>query len=266
VDIDQAAHNKVVNVALPIVGDAGNFLQQLNGLLTRNLKIADWHKHLTALKKQYPLGIPPHKKYVTPQQVIEEINVQTKGQAVITTDVGAHQMWAAQYLQHLHPKKWLSSGGLGTMGYGFPAAIGAWFGAPKDDVICISGDGSFQMCIQELGTAIAYDVPVKVFILNNNFLGMVRQWQEFFYEKRYSGVEWGDKPVDFVKVSEAYGALGLRVTKPGDIKKTIAKALAYKGPVVVDFVIRPEESVFPMVPQGSPIDKMLFGDQFEDEM
>ena len=266
VDVDPAEHNKVVNVDLPITADAGDFLRQLNKTFNKKLKIGEWHTHLNKLKKKYPLGIPRTDKFVTPEQVIEEINVQTKGNAVVSTDVGEHQMWAAQYLNHLHPKKWLTSGGLGTMGYGFPAAIGAWYGSPKDHVICISGDGSFQMCIQELGTAVAYDIPVKVFVFNNNFLGMVRQWQEFFYAKRYSGVEWGDKPVDFVKVAEGFGVMAMRINKAKDVAPMIAKALKHRGPVVVDVTIRPEESVFPMVPQGSPIDKMLFGDQFEDEM
>ena len=265
VDIDPAEHNKVVKVELPISGDARDFLLQLNKQVTKKLKVDPWLKHLNQLKKKYPLGIPQHK-HVTPEHIIEEINRQTKSQAIITTDVGEHQMWAAQYLNQLHPKKWLTSGGLGTMGYGFPAAIGAWFGCPKDQVICISGDGSIQMCIQELGTAMAYNVPVKIFVFNNNFLGMVRQWQEIFYEKRYSGVQWGDKPVDFVKIADAYGALGMRVSKPSEVASTIAKALKHKGPVIVDFVIKPEESVYPMVPAGGAIDKMLFGDQFKDDM
>ncbi len=266
VDIDPAEHNKVVKVDLPIPGNALDFLNQINGVLKSKMKIGEWHTHIAALKKKHPLGIPPHKQYVTPEQIIHEMNVQTQGRAVISTDVGEHQMWAAQYLKQLNPKKWLSSGGLGTMGYGFPAAIGAWFGAKKEHVICISGDGSFQMCLQELGTCMAYNIPVKVFIFNNNFLGMVRQWQEIFYEKRYSQVEWGKKPLDFVKLAEAYGAMGLRVTRPNEVASVIKKALAHKGPVVVDFVIRPEESVYPMVPAGGAIDKMLFGDQFKDEI
>jgi len=170
--------------------------------------------------------------------------------------VGQNQMWAAQYFTLDHPRCWLTSGGLGTMGYGFPAAIGAQAAFPERTVIDIAGDGSIQMNIQELATAVQYNLPVKVAILNNGFLGMVRQWQELFYGRRYSHTRMDVAP-DFVRLAEAYGALGLRATRPEEVRPLIEKALAHPGPVLMDFQVAPEEGVYPMVPAGAPLTKML---------
>ena len=174
------------------------------------------------------------------------------------TEVGQHQMWAAQWFTHTKPRHFISSGGLGTMGFGFPAAIGAQIGRPEATVFDISGDGSFQMNIQELATASANNVPVKVAILNNGFLGMVRQWQELFYKRRYSSTVLNGNP-DFVKVAEAYGVKGIRVTEPEKVRQAIDEAIAHPGPVVLDFIVCPEENVFPMVPAGEAIDRMIGG-------
>ena len=190
--------------------------------------------------------------------MLEEIYKATKGEAIITTEVGQNQMWAAQFYQYTKPRTLLSSGGLGTMGYGFPAAIGARVGCPDKTVFDIAGDGSFQMNIQELATAVINKVPVKVAIFNNGYLGMVRQWQELFYKKRYSYTSLAGGP-DFVKVAEAYGAVGIRVKEKREVRPAINKALSLKKPVVIDFHISPEENVFPMVPAGVAVNQMIGG-------
>ena len=191
-----------------------------------------------------------------PEYVVQRLWDITKGEAVVATEVGQNQMWAAQYYLCRHPRQFISSGGLGTMGFGFPAAIGAQFARPDATVLDIAGDGSFQMTIQELGTAVAYNVPVKVCILNNRCLGMVRQWQELFWSKRYSHTGMDCQP-DFVKLAEAYGAAGFRATQPDEVDDVIHAALATEGPVVVDFRIKKEANVFPMVPPGGSINDML---------
>jgi acetolactate synthase-1/2/3 large subunit len=194
---------------------------------------------------------------IKPQYVIEQIYKMTKDEAIIATEVGQNQMWTAQFYLFDHPRTLLTSGGLGTMGYGFPAAIGAQVAFPGRTVIDIAGDGSIQMNIQELATAVQYNLPVKVAILNNGFLGMVRQWQELFYERRYSMTRIGDVSPDFVKLAEAYGAVGLRATRPEEVVPVIREALRTPLPVLMDFVVEPEEGVYPMVPAGEAIDQML---------
>ena len=254
IDIDPCAISKNVKVDVPIVGDANCILHDL----IKDIKkpdISKWHKQIEEWKKKFPLAYKKDSK-LRPQYVVEEICELTKGKAIITTEVGQNQMWAAQFYKYTMPRQFISSGGLGTMGYGFPAAIGAQVGCPNKVVFDIAGDGSIQMNIQELTTAVANKLPVKIAILNNNCLGMVRQWQELFYKKRYSQTILESSP-DFVKLAEAYGACGIRVTKKSEVRKAIKKALGIKKPVILDFKVEPEENVFPMVPAGQAINKMI---------
>ena len=261
IDIDPTSIGKNVRVDLPVVGDIKNVLKKLNSHLKHVKKdwkkdSKSWLRKIEKWKRTYPLVYKQGKSAIKPQYVIEQIAEITKGDAIYVTDVGQHQMWSAQYLKFKKPRTFLTSGGLGTMGYGYPAGIGAQAAFPKKTVFVISGDGSFQMNLQELITAVQHRLPVKVAIINNSFLGMVRQWQQLFYDKRYSHVCMANAP-DFVKLAESYGALGLRAKKPDEVKKTIEKALAYKGPVVIDFVVTKEENVYPMVPAGKAIHEML---------
>nr|HPN64217.1 thiamine pyrophosphate-dependent enzyme [Candidatus Goldiibacteriota bacterium] len=196
---------------------------------------------------------------IKPQYVIQKISQMVKDDTIITTEVGQHQMWAAQFYGFRKNRTFLTSGGLGTMGYGFPAAIGAQAGNPGKLVIDIAGDGSIQMNIQELATAVKYKFPVKVVILDNGYLGMVRQWQELFYGKRYSHTII-DHSVDFVKLAEAYGAKGIRIEKKQDVEKALKEAFAYDGPVIMDFITAREENVWPMVPAGAALGKMIEGE------
>ena len=259
IDIDPAEIGKCVHVNIPIVGDAKNILLELNKNFKFKLKSnCPWLKKIKEYKKKHSLIYKQSKSEVKPQAVVEAIAEITKGEAIITTDVGENQMWACQYSNHKHPRHFLSSGGLGTMGYGFPAGIGAQVGNPDKLVVVISGDGSFQMNLQELSTAAYYNIPVKIAILNNQYLGMVRQWQELFYDKRYSATDLEGKQPDFVKLAEAYDVLGLRIKKPSEIKSSLRKAFKHKGPVVMDFRVRREENVFPMVPSGGVLNQMIF--------
>ncbi len=256
VDIDPTSISKSVNVDVPIVGDAKEVLKDM----VANVKAPhtlDWLKKINGWKKKYPLTYKKDDK-LRPQYIIEEICNLTKGEAIITTEVGQNQMWAAQFYKYSLPRTFLSSGGLGTMGYGFPAAIGAKLGCPDRVVFDIAGDGSIQMNIQELITAVSYKVPVKVAILNNSYLGMVRQWQELFYKRRYSETDLKRNP-DFVKIAEAYGALGIRVDKKKDVRSALQKAIKSPLPVIMDFVIEREENVSPIVPPGEALDQMIGG-------
>lgn len=256
IDIDPTSISKSVEVDIPLVGDAKKILSDLNKVVKKKNNAGPWIAKIKKWKKTHPLAYKS-SKLIKPQFVIEEINRITKGEAIIATEVGQNQMWTAQFYKFNKPRTFLSSGGLGTMGYGFPAAIGAKVGCPSKIVFDIAGDGSFQMNLQQLATAVQYKIPVKVAILNNGCLGMVRQWQELFFAKRYSSTIL-ENP-DFVKIAEAYGALGIRISKPKDVAPAIEKAIASKLPAVLDFQVDCAENVFPMVPAGSPISEMLDG-------
>ncbi|MBE3094779.1 MAG: biosynthetic-type acetolactate synthase large subunit [Actinobacteria bacterium] len=261
-DIDPAEIGKNVKADIPIVGDAKTILADLKirykelidkkGFPDRN----DWLKTIKTLKKDFPLKYDKSSKGIKPSYVIEKIYEITKGDAIICTEVGQHQMWTAQFYKFSQPRTFITSGGLGTMGYGLPASIGAKVGRPDKTVIDIAGDGSIQMVSQEFATAVLNRIPVKIMILNNGYLGLVRQWQEFFYNKRYSHTSIQNS-VDFVKLIEAYGGVGFRVTEKSQVEETIKKALSIDNVVVVDFWIDREENVYPMVPTGFPINQML---------
>ena len=257
IDIDPASVSKTVDVDIPIVGDAAIVLKQLNKMVNKP-ETKEWLKTIDGWKKIYPMKYKDDEK-LRPQYVVEQICEATKGNAIICTEVGQNQMWAAQYFKFIKPRTIISSGGLGTMGYGFPAAIGAKLGRPKMPVFDVAGDGSIQMNIQELATAVIEKIPVKIIILNNFCLGMVRQWQELFYKKRYSYTKLCADTPDFVKLAESYGAVGMRITKKKDVRKAIDKALRINNTVIVDFRIEQEENVFPMVPAGEAINKMISG-------
>ena len=266
IDIDPSSISKNIRVDVPIVGDIKEVLQVMLGKVKTREQLAprqklwgEWRQHIMAWKQEKPLPyeIQGADGEILPRGVLEEINRITGGDAIVVTDVGQHQMWAAQMMKFTQPRSWLTSGGLGTMGYGLPAGIGAHFAAPDRQVVVISGDGSIQMNIQELSTAVQYQVPVKVVILNNHYLGMVRQWQEKFYEERYSH-SYMDAMPDFVKLAEAYGAKGFRAEKSSELSATLRAAFAEAGPVLVEVVIPKSEGVFPMVPAGGAMHEMLF--------
>ena len=220
-------------------------------------RIEPWHNQIEIWKEEKKLSYDLSGPYVKPQYVVETLYKLTSGNAIISTDVGQNQMWAAQYYIFKKPRSFLTSGGLGTMGYGFPAGIGAKIAAPDRDVVVISGDGSIQMNIQELATAVSYKLPVKVIILNNGFLGMVRQWQELFYNRRYSYSRLGWDIPDFVKLAEAYGAAGYRIESNSEVEEVLKKVLAEERTTLVDVRINPEENVYPMVPAGAPLREMI---------
>ncbi|MGE5605250.1 MAG: biosynthetic-type acetolactate synthase large subunit [Bacteroidota bacterium] len=253
IDIDPAEIGKNVGVDIPIVGDVKMVIENLLEKINQQ-RHPEWLKQIAAWQKEYPLTYDRGK--LNPQLVVEEINELTKGDAIICTEVGQHQMWTAQFYKFTQARSLITSGGLGTMGYGFPAAIGAQVGNPDRLVIDIAGDGSFQMNIQELGTAVVNQIPVKVVIINNFYLGMVRQWQEFFFNKRYSGTILDQNP-DFVKIAEAYGAKGFKISEVSQLRSTLEKAFATPGPVVVDCHVEREENVLPMVPAGGAIHQMI---------
>jgi len=256
IDIDPSSISKNVVVDVPIVGDARRILAGLLKEIKKLPETGAWLETIESWKKKYPLSYQEGDK-VKPQYVIEQIYEATGGEAIIATEVGQNQMWAAQWYKYTHPRTFLSSGGLGTMGYGFPAAMGAKVGCPDRIVFDIAGDGSIQMNIQELATCVSNKINVKVAILNNGYLGMVRQWQELFYKKRYAHT--GLYNPDFVKLAESYGAVGIRVTKKEEVRPAIEKALSIDNTVFLDFHIEPEENVFPMVPAGEAINRMIGG-------
>ncbi|MBC7190094.1 biosynthetic-type acetolactate synthase large subunit, partial [Candidatus Aerophobetes bacterium] len=256
IDIDPTAISKSVRVDIPIVGDAREVLSKLIPLTSWKER-KEWHRKIASWKEKYPLRYQLSDK-LKPQFVVEKIYQVTQGKAIICTEVGQNQMWAAQFYCYTRPRSFISSGGLGTMGYGFPAAIGAQIGRPDEIVFDIAGDGSFQMNIQELATVSKYNIPVKVAILNNGYLGMVRQWQQLFYKGRYSQVDIAGVP-DFVKVAEAYGVKGIRVEKMEEVEPALKEALRIKGPVVIDFHVDREENVYPMVPAGASLYEIIDG-------
>jgi acetolactate synthase-1/2/3 large subunit len=261
IDIDPTSISKNVRVDLPIVGDCKRILSKILSLLEEedidSFKggIDKWHHQIDKFKAIHSMDYE-QSKIIKPQYVIEKIFELTKGDVIVSTEVGQNQMWTAQYFPFLKPRTLLTSGGLGTMGYGFPAAMGAQVAFPNKLVIDISGDGSFQMNSQELATVVQYQLPVKVAILNNGYLGMVRQWQEFFYGKRYASSSLEGVSPDFVKLAEAYGAVGLRATKPEEVVPTLKKAFSVSKPVIIDFLVDPEENVYPMVPAGEALNQM----------
>jgi acetolactate synthase-1/2/3 large subunit len=252
IDIDPTSLNKNVQVDVPIVGDAKTVLRQILDALPDEPppQRKQWWDTLDGWRTKYPLAYKDDSEQIKPQRMFEELADLTKGKYICATDVGQHQMWAAQYYPSQTARKWLTSGGLGTMGYGLPAAMGAAMKTGEEPVICITGDGSFQMCIQELATCVHEGLSVKVVIMNNNFLGMVRQWQEMFYSRRYSEVGMKYFP-DFVKIAEAYGATGLRAEKPSEVRQVLEKGFATKGTVVMDIIVHKESNVFPMLPAGA---------------
>jgi acetolactate synthase-1/2/3 large subunit len=261
VDIDPTSIRKNVPVTIPIVGDCRSTLQSLNTLIKPLKKSAlkdkrkPWIDQIQAWKTQNTLAYQ-QTDVIKPQYVVEQLYELTRGEAIITTEVGQNQMWAAQYYHFDKPNHFITSGGLGCMGFGFPAAIGAQIARPDKTVVDVAGDGSIQMNIQEMATALQYRLPVKIVILNNGYLGMVRQWQELFYDKRYASTCMTCGP-DFIKLAEAYGALGLRATKPEEVIPVLKKGLSSPNTVIMDFVVAQEECVYPMVPAGAPITEML---------
>ncbi len=262
IDIDPTSISKNVKVDIPIVGDCQDALKKLLQLVKES-PIDDlekvrkpWLDQIQKWKETYPLAYEQKDNLIKPQYVVEKLYELSEGKGIIATEVGQNQMWAAQYYHFSEPRTLLTSGGLGTMGYGLPAAIGAQAAFPDRLVIDVAGDGSIQMCIQEMITAVENNLPVKVAILNNQYLGMVRQWQQLFYEKNYCATCLKIAP-DFVKLAEAYGALGLRAHKPDEVESVIREAFASPKPVIMDFVVNPEECVYPMVPAGAAMTEML---------
>ncbi len=264
IDIDPASIQKNVKVHVPIVADCKRALTRLLAVIKEAGKtkkywkerFREWWEQIDIWRKRYPLSYKDNPNYIKPQFVIEKLYELTKGEAIIATEVGQNQMWTAQYYKFKYPRTLITSGGLGTMGFGFPASIGAKMGNPDKLVIDIAGDGSIQMNIQELATAMEQRLPIKIIILNNGYLGMVRQWQELFYGKRYSQVKFHVLP-DFVKLAEAYGAVGIRITSPQEVEPTLKKILSMDTLVILDVHIAPEEDVFPMVPAGKATTEMI---------
>jgi acetolactate synthase-1/2/3 large subunit len=254
IDVDPAEIGKNVRVTVPIVGDVKNILRTLNRQLEAQKHLA-WIGQVEEWRRAHPLHIDHDADKIQPQYVVSKICEVTQGNAIITTGVGQNQMWAAQHFCYRKPNSFVSSGGLGTMGFELPAAIGAKVGRPDETVWAIAGDGGFQMTIQELGTAVQDNIAVKIAILNNGYLGMVRQWQDLFYERRYVATPLSSP--DFVKVAEAYGMPGIRVTDKSKVVSAIKKAMKHKGPFLIDFVVEPEENVYPMVAPGCTLAEIL---------
>jgi len=261
IDVDPAEISKNVPAHIPIVGDARHVLAKLlieyRALSADPTRLEDWWARIHGWQEKHPLGYEDSADgEIKPQYMIQAVYEASGGKAIVTSDVGQHQMWAAQYYDFAKPRQWINSGGLGTMGFGLPAAMGAAVGCPDQLVICIAGDGSVQMNAQELATCAQEKIPVKVLIMNNGYLGMVRQWQELFWDKRYSHVDMGEFP-DFVKLAEAYGATGLRLHDKRTLVSDLREALAIDGPVVVDVRVTREENTYPMIPAGQAAREMV---------
>ena len=257
IDIDPAEIGKNKRVDVPIVGDTKAVLADIIAGLAKKNACEAWQKRIRHWKQNHPLRYGKDNGCLHPQFILQQMNELLKGDAVIVSEVGQNQMWTAQYFCFRHPRTWITSGGLGTMGYGFPAAIGAHFARPDVPVFDVAGDGSIQMNIQEMGTVAQYKIPVKIAILNNMYLGMVRQWQELFYDRRYSYTEL--PPVEFVKIGQAYGIDGIKVESCDEVMPALKAAVDCDGPFVLDFRIEREENVFPMVPAGAAINEMIGG-------
>lgn len=270
IDIDPSSIAKNVPVEIPIVGSVPNVLRAMIGQIRDgNLQpdreaLTQWWQQIDQWRAVDSLRYQNSDTIIKPQYVVQQLYQATNGQAIVTSDVGQHQMWAAQYYHYDRPRQWINSGGLGTMGFGLPAAMGAKLACPDQDVACITGEGSIQMMLQELSTMLQYRTPVKIINLNNRYLGMVRQWQEFFYEKRYS-MSYMEALPDFVKLAEAYGHVGMRIERPDDVEGALAEAFALKDRTVfMDFITDPEENVYPMIPAGGGHHEMLLAGR--DEM
>jgi acetolactate synthase I/II/III large subunit len=261
IDVDPAEISKNVPAHIPIVGDAKNILPRLTAeyraVADEPGRLEEWWSRIRVWQERHPLRYEDSKdSEIKPQYMIQALYEATGGDAIITSDVGQHQMWAAQYYHFAKPRRWINSGGLGTMGFGLPAAMGAKVGCPNETVVCVAGDGSVQMNMQELATCAQDGIAIKVFIMNNGYLGMVRQWQELFWDKRYSQVDMGQWP-DFVKLAEAYGATGLRFEDKKTLVSDMKEALAVEGPVLVDVRVTREENTYPMIPAGQPARNMV---------
>jgi acetolactate synthase I/II/III large subunit len=261
IDVDPAEISKNVPAHIPIVGDAKNILAKLvneyRALDVDPSRLEEWWQRIHGWQERHPLQYQDTTDTeIKPQRAIQAIYEATGGDAIVTSDVGQHQMWTAQYYKFPEPRRWINSGGLGTMGFGLPAAMGAAVGCPDQTVVCVTGDGSVQMNSQELATCVANRIPVKVLILNNGYLGMVRQWQELFWDNRYSHVDMGQTP-DFVKLAEAYGATGVRLTQKDSLVDDLRAAIATEGPVVVDIRVTREENVYPMIAPGAAAREMV---------
>jgi len=254
IDVDPAEIGKNLPVDVPIVGDVKNVLQVLNKQIVKREHIA-WLSQVDEWRAMHPATEVREHEGVLPQYIIRQIYEATRGDAIIVTGVGQAQMWAAQYFFYDKPNSFVSSGGLGTMGFELPGAIGVKVGAPNETVWCIAGDGGFQMTIQELATMVQEDLDINIAVFNNGYLGMVRQWQELIYNKRYFGTQLYNP--DFVKIAEAYGIKGVRVTKKIDVRPAIEKSMAHKGPFLIEFVVEPEENVYPFVPPGKMLVEFL---------
>jgi acetolactate synthase-1/2/3 large subunit len=256
IDIDPAEIGKNVKVDVPIVGDAKHILQSLNKMITSQNRVS-WVRQIEEWREQHPCTVIRDCPELLPQYVIRKIYEVTNGQSIVVTGVGQHQMWSAQHFWYNKPNQFISSGGLGAMGFELPAAIGAKVACPQDPVWCVAGDGGFQMTIQELGTIAQEKIAVKMAIMNNGYLGMVRQWQEAFYGRRYVATPLSNP--DFVKIADAYGIPGMRVSDKKQVVSAIEKAMDYNGPFLIDFVVEPEENVYPMVAPGAALSEIMEG-------
>ncbi len=263
IDIDPSSISKRVKIDVPIVGDVKSVLADMNELIATEKPaqntnaLAAWFKQINAWRSKLCLNYAQSDEFIKPQYVIQKLHEVTKGEAFVTSDVGQHQMWAAQYYKFNDPRRWINSGGLGTMGVGLPYAMGVQFAHPNAQVACVTGEGSIQMNIQELSTCAQYHLPIKVIMLNNRYLGMVRQWQEFFYENRYSE-SYMDSLPDFVKLAEAYGHVGMQITKPSDVEGALKEAFDMKSRFVfLDFITDQKENVFPMIQNGKGLSEMI---------
>jgi acetolactate synthase-1/2/3 large subunit len=261
IDVDPAEISKNVPAHIPIVGDAKRVLPKLTreyrALEADSARLDGWWDRIRGWQEKHPLGYEDSEdSEIKPQYMCQALYEATGGKAIVTSDVGQHQMWCAQYYHFAEPRQWINSGGLGTMGFGLPSALGAQVGRPKETVVCLAGDGSLQMTSQELATAVTEGIPVKVFIMNNGYLGMVRQWQELFWDRRYSAVDMGTSP-DWVKLAEAYGAAGMRCSDKGELVDVMRAAIAADGPVVLDVQVTREENCYPMIPAGQAARDMV---------
>ncbi len=268
IDIDPSSISKRVKIDIPIVGDVISVLIELNDLLSKektkqNASRKDWFKDINQWRSMNCLNFKNDKKLIKPQFVIQSLYKVTKGDAFITSDVGQHQMWAAQYYPFNKPRRWINSGGLGTMGVGLPYAMGAQLAFPDEKIACVTGEASIQMCIQELSTCKQFHLPIKIINLNNRYMGMVRQWQEFFYENRYAE-SYMDALPDFVKLAESYGHIGMKIEKPSDVEPALKEAFSQKLKerlVFMDFITDQKENVFPMIPNGKGLSEMITAEE-----